>query len=157
MHCPTLNSLSIADALAAMNDGRNGRINGKPYPNALEDAPETPALPRGRIAIMGDSHGRLWVPALTSVGRRLGFDILNLAKRGCPPTLTLVKRPRISESLECQEWVSSAVDRILLEKPLAVVITSYVRYLPPEGTSNDTAMIAVSLEVCRGVQLVWCR
>ena len=89
--CPDINRLSIADAVALVEIGKNGHVDKKPYPNVLEMTRRPPASPSGKkLFVMGGSHDFHWMPAFEIVAGRLGLKVFDRFMASCPPSFTPV-------------------------------------------------------------------
>ena len=153
--CHTLNSVPIYDALSAMDEGTShGRVHGKPYPNALGTIPRNPAISRGHVVVMGDSHAGDWVKTFEVVGKRLGFNVTNLGKSSCPPTTTLLNIASgagVRPYLECQDWIAKGVESIVQARPLAVIFAAYHNYAPHDNTANASAVAAGVVQIAKRI------
>ncbi|MGV0793978.1 acyltransferase family protein [Mycolicibacterium sp. XJ1819] len=84
-----------------------------------------PEAPR-TIALAGGSHAEHWITALDLLGRSHGFQVVTYLKMGCP--LTTDEEPRIAGSKkpypECREWVRTAMDTMIADRPDYVFTTT---------------------------------
>jgi len=140
--CMTLNNLPIQElvSLAGSRDA-HGLVRHKfYYPDVLASVPAKPAVTATQrsIVILGDSHGGRWHHAFSIVGRRLGFNVTNLSKASCPPTLTLIKNRHGTPFMECREWNVESIDKVLRLQPSAIVMVAYKKRVPADKHANET-------------------
>lgn len=75
-----------------------------------------------RVALIGDSHADMWLPALDKIGVNRGIQITYIAKSFCPiyavsPTTQL---ERLLES--CRPWTKAAMEELQEQGPFDAVI-----------------------------------
>jgi peptidoglycan/LPS O-acetylase OafA/YrhL len=91
------------------------------------------------IALLGDSHAEHWLGALDRAGRERGWKIDAMVKGGCPvsdaPEMTHPRR--IRHYRECARYRSAMLDRIVREKPAAVILSSWDHYIAMDGRSSS--------------------
>jgi peptidoglycan/LPS O-acetylase OafA/YrhL len=83
-----------------------------------------PTAPR-TIALAGGSHAEMWITALDLLGSRHHFKVTTYLKMGCP--LSTERTPRLQNGVpypQCRDWSRRVVDRIVADRPDAVVTTS---------------------------------
>ncbi len=77
------------------------------------------------IVVYGDSHGAMWIPAFDEIGRRGGWQVVQLTKPGCQvPDYPSYSNTLGREYTECAEFREFAVDKIAEIQPDVVVVTS---------------------------------
>jgi SGNH domain (fused to AT3 domains) len=90
------------------------------------------------VAILGDSHGSMWLPAIERIAAERGWRIFLLTKSACPPpnVRVIVKRKPYTA---CDEWRASALKVIKRLKPQLVIATSAADYrlVGVDGTDSD--------------------
>jgi hypothetical protein len=77
------------------------------------------------VVVYGDSHAAMWIPAFDEIGRREGWQVVQLTKPGCQ----VADYPAFSRSMgreytECAGFRAFATDRIAELQPDVVVVTS---------------------------------
>lgn len=106
------------------------RQNGKNWdePCLFGAAGEGPAT----VALLGDSHGPAYVPALDRAGAELGLTIEMLAHRGCPnfPDFQVYW---IGEEHDCTPYVDATFERVLSDPDIEVVIYTLRAQLYAKG------------------------
>lgn len=75
-----------------------------------------------RIALVGGSHSLHWLPALQQIATRHPVKILNITRSGCPFVGTLNDDDGREDA--CQQWIESAVQYLLREKPDFIFTTA---------------------------------
>jgi peptidoglycan/LPS O-acetylase OafA/YrhL len=90
------------------------------------------------VALLGDSHAEHWLGALDRAGAERGWKIDVMVKGGCPvsdaPEMTHPRR--IRHYRECARFREAMLQRILREKPAAVVLSSWDQYISDEGRGS---------------------
>jgi hypothetical protein len=91
------------------------------------------------VMLLGDSHAEHWLGGFDRVGRERGWKIVAMVKGGCPvadmPELTNVRLKRYYH--ECTRYREAMLQRIVAERPAAVILSSWDHYIPPDGTGAD--------------------
>jgi peptidoglycan/LPS O-acetylase OafA/YrhL len=101
-----------------VNVGRDQAL--KPCFFGVEGAPRS-------IVLYGDSHAVQWFEPLQMIAQRRGYQLVVLAKGGCPVTEVTVKTPILK--VTCPPWRDAAIQWIAAHGP-SVVVTSnaYTQY-----------------------------
>ena len=90
------------------------------------------------IALLGDSHAEHWLGALDRAGNARGWKIDVMVKGGCPvsdaPEMTHPRRLR--HYRECHRFREAMLQRIIREKPAAVILSSWDHYIATNGGSS---------------------
>jgi peptidoglycan/LPS O-acetylase OafA/YrhL len=78
------------------------------------------------MVVLGNSHGRMWIPALERIARRAGYATYYLVKPQCNPAPVVAAEQGTNEPWEeCTEFNTWALDRVrALQPDLVVVATS---------------------------------
>jgi len=77
------------------------------------------------IVIIGDSHARAWLPAITQIGKDHGYAAYGLVYSGCPATQAVQLSGETGRELEdCSDFKAWALDTIRDLHPDLVVIAS---------------------------------
>ncbi len=91
------------------------------------------------IMLLGDSHAEHWLGALDRLGRERGWKIVAMVKGGCPvadiPDFMHARLKRYYH--ECTRYRAAMLQRIVAERPAAVILSSWDHYIPPEGTGEE--------------------
>jgi peptidoglycan/LPS O-acetylase OafA/YrhL len=106
--------------------------------------------PRGRrtIAVVGDSHAGMWVPAFDAVARRQHWKMLLFEKDGCPianyPDFVSSKLGRVFT--ECNAWRAAVIRLVGTLRPSLVAVAGQTRSvaLGPEGMEETIGALAAS-------------
>ena len=103
-------------------------------PCAFGDATSTTT-----IALLGDSHAEHWLGGLDRAGRANGWKIVAMVKGGCPvadmPTYT---HPRLGRYYtECMRYREAMLQRIIAQRPSAIILSSWDHYIPADGADAD--------------------
>lgn len=149
--CSTLNSVTTSDALTSRYIAKGGQINGKPYPNAFPASFQNAVPSRGHVIILGDSHAKHWETAFSIVGHRLGFNVTRIHKSSCAPSLTLMQTQpgNRQPNVACHEMVTQAINQILQDPPLAVVLVAYPIYKPYADGNRDASVAAGVVQIAK--------
>src|SRR5690606_25127142 len=76
------------------------------------------------IVVLGNSHGRHWIPAFEKIGEHGGYSVYYFVKEACTPARVVsVERSSDDPWEECTEFNEWAEDRIEELKPELVVIS----------------------------------
>jgi peptidoglycan/LPS O-acetylase OafA/YrhL len=100
------------------------------------------------IALLGDSHAEHWLGALDRAGRENGWRIDAMVKGGCPvsdaPEMTHPRR--IRHYRECGRFREAMLQRIIRERPAAVILSSWDHYVAPDGRVSSWHVTAAQWE-----------
>lgn len=88
------------------------------------------------IVLYGDSHAGQWFPALDKLGRENDFKLISLTKSTCPSAEVVKELIGIYRVEECQAFRDAAVQRIIKEKPLAVIMTGMQPDFEPNSKTD---------------------
>ncbi len=79
------------------------------------------------MVVLGNSHGRMWIPALDRIAEASGYTVYHLVRPHCPPAHFEVSPTETGDALVCAEFNSWAMDRVQeLHPDLVVVATTPV-------------------------------
>ncbi|MDQ2667804.1 MAG: acyltransferase [Gemmatimonadota bacterium] len=91
------------------------------------------------IALLGDSHAEHWLGGLDRAGRANGWKIVAMVKGGCPvadmPTYMHLRLKRYYT--ECTRYREAMVQRIIAQRPSAIILSSWDHYIPADGVDAD--------------------
>lgn len=92
-----------------------------------------------RIALLGDSHAEHWLGGLDRVGRVNRWKIVAMVKGGCPVAdMPTYKHPRLKRYYtECTRYLESSLQRVIAERPSAIILSSWDHYVPADGADAD--------------------
>ncbi len=79
-----------------------------------------------KVVLFGDSHAAQWFPPLRTVADRNGFELIVLAKGGCPAASVSI--PTATLARTCPIWRDKAVQFIADEHPDLVIVTGSRHY-----------------------------
>ncbi|HWV24770.1 MAG TPA: acyltransferase family protein, partial [Thermomicrobiales bacterium] len=76
------------------------------------------------VAIVGDSHGAMWIPAFDEIGKQDHWRVIQLTKPGCPaadfPNYSTSLGREYTECGEYRQWVFGQIEEI---EPDVVIVT----------------------------------
>ena len=79
-----------------------------------------------KIVLFGDSHAAQWFPPLRTIAESNGFELIVLAKGGCPAASVAI--PTATLARTCPIWRDKAVQFIASEHPDLVIVTGSRHY-----------------------------
>ena len=79
-----------------------------------------------KIVLLGDSHAAQWFPPLHAIADSNGFELIVLAKGGCPAASVSI--PTATLARTCPIWRDKAVQFIADERPDLVIVTGSRHY-----------------------------
>lgn len=79
-----------------------------------------------KIVLIGDSHAAQWFPPLQTIAARNGFELIVLAKGGCPAASVSI--PTATLARTCPIWRDKAVQFISSEHPDLIIVTGSRHY-----------------------------
>ena len=85
------------------------------------------------VALIGDSHAGMWMPALEADGRQQGFAVVPLDKPGC--VLNVIHQNLTG--WPCARWYQWAINADRKLHPLATIVT--FEYAPPQLSDPSAA------------------
>ncbi|HWE52161.1 MAG TPA: acyltransferase family protein [Bryobacteraceae bacterium] len=143
-------SLVLALAVTACGLGFSSwwkvHTSGTPFEKAESDIPAVYAqgcVTRGRVVrpldcafgdtasfttvvLFGDSKAAQWFPPLEVLAKQKHWRLVPLLKSGCPAaSLPIVEHAGEARDPACVNWREAAIERILLMRPAAVIVSSY--------------------------------
>ena len=85
------------------------------------------------VAVVGDSHASMWIPAFQQVGKQRPWRIETMAKAACPmmdlPVANRFVSPLVEYLEHCEQWRGQVMDRLRAEHPKLVVVSVFRGYL----------------------------
>ncbi|OBF18242.1 acyltransferase [Mycobacterium kubicae] len=84
------------------------------------------------VAVIGDSHASMWIPAFEQVGKQRPWRIETMAKAACPmldlPIANRFVAPIVEYLQHCEQWRGQVMDRLRAEHPRLVVLSVFRGY-----------------------------
>ncbi|OBJ55198.1 acyltransferase family protein [Mycobacterium asiaticum] len=84
------------------------------------------------VAVIGDSHASMWIPAFEQVGKQRPWRIETMAKAACPmldlPIANRFVAPIVEYLQHCEQWRGQVMDRLRAEQPKLVVLSVFRGY-----------------------------
>ncbi len=78
------------------------------------------------VVLFGDSHAAQWFPALDLLASQHHWRLLAMTKKGCPSAAISVFSPMVNRELrECEAWRVNVADRLAVEHPSLILMSSY--------------------------------
>jgi peptidoglycan/LPS O-acetylase OafA/YrhL len=104
------------------------------------------------VAVVGDSHASMWIPAFQQVGTQRPWRIETMAKAACPmmdlPIANRFVAPLVEYLQHCEQWRGQVMDRLRAEHPRLIVVSVFRGYTATHSngflsgfTSYDPAWI----------------
>jgi hypothetical protein len=105
------------------------------------------------VAMIGDSHSSMWIPAFQQIGKQRPWRLEAMAKAACPMMdLPIAKNPIASAVVEyiqrCEQWRGQIISRLSAEHPRLVMVSVFRGYTSTNSngflsgfTSYDPAWI----------------
>ncbi|OBK44633.1 acyltransferase [Mycobacterium sp. 1081908.1] len=84
------------------------------------------------VAMVGDSHSSMWIPAFRQIGTQRPWRLEAMAKAACPMMDLPVANPIVSPLVEylqkCGQWRGQIMDRLRAEHPALVMVSVFRGY-----------------------------
>jgi peptidoglycan/LPS O-acetylase OafA/YrhL len=84
------------------------------------------------VAVVGDSHASMWIPAFQQIGTQRPWRLEAMAKAACPMMDLPIANPLVSRLVEyvqrCGQWRRQIIDRLRAEHPKLVVVSVFRGY-----------------------------
>jgi peptidoglycan/LPS O-acetylase OafA/YrhL len=93
------------------------------------------------VALVGDSHAGMWVPAFQQAATQRHWRLETLAKAGCPPLGVPITNPfrRVAQRLQqCEQWSAEIIARLRAEHPALIVVGLWRQYAGGNWRSGVT-------------------
>ena len=75
------------------------------------------------IALVGDSHAQMWIPAFRDIATQRGWRLETLAKGACPMLNLPMFEPTLRRPYrECDQWRPGAIAKLKAEHPRLIVL-----------------------------------
>jgi peptidoglycan/LPS O-acetylase OafA/YrhL len=104
------------------------------------------------VAVVGDSHASMWIPAFQQIGAQRPWRIETMAKASCPmmdlPIANRFVAPLVEYIQHCEQWRGQIMARLRAEHPRLIVVSVFRGYTASNSngflsgfTSYDPAWI----------------
>jgi peptidoglycan/LPS O-acetylase OafA/YrhL len=84
------------------------------------------------VAMVGDSHASMWIPAFQQIGTQRPWRLETMAKAACPmmdlPIANRFARPLVELLQRCEEWRGEIIARLRAEHPSLVMVSVFRGY-----------------------------
>jgi len=84
------------------------------------------------VAVVGDSHSSMWIPAFQQIGAQRPWRLEAMAKAACPmmdlPIANRLVRPLVEYMQRCEQWRGQIMDRLRAEHPALVMVSVFRGY-----------------------------
>ena len=93
------------------------------------------------VALIGDSHAGMWIPAFQKAAEQRHWRLESLAKAGCPPLEVPITNPfrRLAQRLQqCEQWSAQSIARLRAEHPALIVVGLWRQYAGGNWRSGVT-------------------
>lgn len=116
---------------------RNDRMSHSCWARSVDALPSAPcvfgdASSPTTFALLGDSHAEHWLAGLDRAGREHGWRIVANVMGGCPVAdfSRLTSGATTRRYLECSRYRDNMLERIMAQRPAAVILSSWDHYVP---------------------------
>ncbi|WP_156687008.1 acyltransferase family protein [Mycobacterium sp. Marseille-P9652] len=84
------------------------------------------------VAVVGDSHASMWIPAFEQIGSQRPWRIETMAKAACPmmdlPIANRIAAPIVEAIQHCEQWRGQIMARLSAEHPRLVILSVFRGY-----------------------------
>jgi peptidoglycan/LPS O-acetylase OafA/YrhL len=84
------------------------------------------------VAVVGDSHSSMWIPAFQQIGAQRPWRLEAMAKAACPmmdlPIANRLVRPLVEYIQRCEQWRGQIMARLRAEHPALVMVSVFRGY-----------------------------
>jgi peptidoglycan/LPS O-acetylase OafA/YrhL len=130
---PSNLSPSLADAAAESPAMMFGGCLRLPFEAGLPECATGDTASKTTVAVVGDSHSSMWIPAFQQVGKLRPWRIETMAKAACPmmdlPVANRFVSPLVEYLEHCEQWRGQVMARLRAEHPKLVVVSVFRGYL----------------------------
>jgi hypothetical protein len=101
--------------------------------------------PKGltRVAIYGDSHAGMWIPALDRYAKEHHWRLQGIARSGCP-SVHVDTTANATFNADCRKWRQDSERHLREAPPDLVIITNYSHYGPTAAQWRDGLKAAIT-------------
>ena len=112
--------------------------------------------PEGEItvALMGDSHSGMWLPALDDIGQARGWRVITLQKSSCPPTPGVMVRTNGQEYTQCAEYQENLSAMLPGMAPDVVLLSSSAYVNDAQELAEGMARRVEEIEAAGGKSIL---
>jgi peptidoglycan/LPS O-acetylase OafA/YrhL len=104
------------------------------------------------VALVGDSHASMWIPAFQQIGTQRPWRLETMAKTACPmmdvPIANRFVSPLVEYIQRCEQWRGQIIARLRAEHPRLIMVSVFRGYTASQSngflsgfTSYDPAWI----------------
>ncbi|MEQ1693212.1 MAG: SGNH hydrolase domain-containing protein, partial [Gemmatimonas sp.] len=99
-----------------------------------------------RLALLGDSHAEHWLGGLDRAGKARGWRIDANVMGGCPVSdfSRLISGSTARRYRECSRYREATLQRIIAQRPTAVILSSFDSYMGIEGGERHEYQVTES-------------
>jgi len=130
---PSNLSPSLADAGAEIPAMMFDGCLRLPFEAGLPECATGDTASKTTVAVVGDSHSSMWIPAFRQVGTQRPWRIETMAKAACPmmdlPVANRFVSPLVEYLEHCEQWRGQVMARLRAEHPQLVVVSVFRGYL----------------------------
>lgn len=84
------------------------------------------------VAMVGDSHASMWIPAFQQIGTQRPWRLEAMAKAACPmmdlPIANRFVRPLVEFIQRCEQWRTQIIARLRAEHPKLIMVSVFRGY-----------------------------
>jgi peptidoglycan/LPS O-acetylase OafA/YrhL len=142
----------LADAAAELTGMLFNGCLRAPFQGGQPECATGDSASKTTVAIVGDSHAAMWIPAFREIGAQRPWRIETMAKMACPlmdlPTTNRLFRPLVELIDRCGQWSGHIIARLRAERPQLIVVSLFRGYVASNSrgwlagfTSYDPAWI----------------
>ncbi|MGO8939152.1 MAG: acyltransferase family protein, partial [Mycobacterium sp.] len=142
----------LADAAAEIPAMRFNGCLRLPFQSGQPECATGDTASKTTVAVIGDSHASMWIPALQQIGAQRPWRIETLAKAACPmmdlPIANRFVSPLVEYLQHCEQWRGQIMARLRAEHPRLIVLSVFRGYVASHSngflsgfTSYDPAWI----------------
>ncbi|KRA38068.1 MULTISPECIES: acyltransferase family protein [unclassified Nocardioides] len=99
------------------------------------------------IVVIGDSHARMWGPALNVIGKKYGYAVYQLVFSGCPANTVTRDQKGNRPWPECAAFKEWAVEQVADLQPALTVIANNFYRVPTMAGGRQERGLAEELEI----------
>jgi peptidoglycan/LPS O-acetylase OafA/YrhL len=130
---PSNLSPSLADATAELPAMMFDGCLRLPFEAGQPECATGDTASKTTVAVVGDSHASMWIPAFQQVGAQRPWRIETMAKAACPmmdlPVANRFVSPLVEYLEHCEQWRGQIMARLRAEHPKLVVLSVFRGYL----------------------------
>jgi peptidoglycan/LPS O-acetylase OafA/YrhL len=143
---------SVADATAELREMLFDGCLRAPLQAGQPECAMGDTASKTTVALVGDSHASMWIPAFQQIGEQRPWRLETMAKTACPmmdlPIANRFVRPLVEYIQRCEQWRGQIIARLRAERPQLIMVSVFRGYTATESngflsgfTSYDPAWI----------------